>query len=199
VKTLQELSVYQEEIKKSLFLARAIRSDSIEEAMAFLETSKKTDASHNCWAYKICDSYRFSDDGEPGGTAGRPIFMTIEQQGFDHVTVIVTRYFGGIKLGTGGLARAYGGTAGKCLQQAREYIVRNRVNFTMTVPFENTGIAYSFLDKQTELIRLNEEFTDQGICFSLQVVEQNFEIFKTAAMNCSSGIFQINVMEKVWE
>ena len=84
-------------------------------------------ATHNCWAYRIGQQYRFSDDGEPGGTAGRPILQAIEGQGFDQVVVVVTRWYGGIKLGAGGLARAYGGCAAECLRLAdRVPIVESR-------------------------------------------------------------------------
>jgi hypothetical protein len=77
-----------------------------------------TDATHNCWAWRIGGDYRSSDDGEPAGTAGRPILAAIDGQGFDRVMVVVTRWFGGIKLGAGGLVRAYGGAAAECLRTA---------------------------------------------------------------------------------
>src|SRR5690606_34949248 len=67
---------------------------------------------------RMGQQYRFADDGEPGGTAGRPILAAIDGQGFDQVMVVVTRWFGGTKLGAGGLVRAYGGTAAECLRQA---------------------------------------------------------------------------------
>lgn len=75
----------------------------------FLQAVQDLQATHNCWAYKVGAQYRFSDDGEPAGTAGRPILSAIEAQHLDRVMVVVTRYFGGIKLGVGGLVRAYGG------------------------------------------------------------------------------------------
>ncbi len=73
--------------------------------MAFLQQVAVTDATHNCWAYRHGQDYRSSDDGEPAGTAGRPILAAIDGQGFDRVMVVVTRWFG-IKLGAGGLVRA---------------------------------------------------------------------------------------------
>ncbi len=83
-----------------------------------MQQISNTTATHNCWAYRIGQDYRFNDDGEPGGTAGRPILQAIEGQGVDRVVVVVTRWYGGIKLGAGGLARAYGGTAAECLRLA---------------------------------------------------------------------------------
>ncbi|MDP3977349.1 MAG: YigZ family protein [Pseudomonas sp.] len=119
---------YREEIRKSRFLARAAPVASAAEAQAFIAAASDPGASHNCWAWKVGNQYRFSDDGEPGGTAGRPILAAIEAQDCDQVAVLVIRWYGGIQLGTGGLARAYGGAANKCLQAAERHalIARNR-------------------------------------------------------------------------
>ncbi|MCD0504842.1 IMPACT family protein [Bordetella petrii] len=114
--TLQAPCAYQEEIKKSRFAACAAPVGSVAEAMAFLAAHSDPGATHNCWAYRIGQEYRYNDDGEPGGTAGRPILQAIEGQGLDRVAVLVLRWFGGIKLGAGGLVRAYGGCAAQCLR-----------------------------------------------------------------------------------
>lgn len=116
--TLAQPCRHQEEIKKSRFLALAAPVESPEQALAFLREVADPIATHNCWAYRIGQDYRFNDDGEPGGTAGRPILQAIEGQGMDRVVVVVTRWYGGIKLGAGGLVRAYGGTAAECLRRA---------------------------------------------------------------------------------
>lgn len=117
---------YREEIRKSRFIALAAPVNSAAEAQAFISAQSDASASHNCWAWKVGQQYRFSDDGEPGGTAGRPILAAIEAQEMDQVVVLIIRFYGGIQLGTGGLARAYGGSANKCLQAAprRELIAR---------------------------------------------------------------------------
>ena len=109
---------YQEEIRKSRFLALAAPVESSAQALAFLREAGDPTATHNCWAYRIGQNYRFNDDGEVGGTAGRPILQAIEGQEMDRVAVVVTRWYGGIKLGAGGLVRAYGGTAAECLRRA---------------------------------------------------------------------------------
>ncbi|MBS7325699.1 MAG: YigZ family protein [Thiopseudomonas sp.] len=106
------------EIRKSRFLAQAVVLGQPEAAAALLAQVSDFSASHNCWAWRCGPHYRFSDDGEPGGTAGRPILSAIEHQGFDQCLLVVTRWYGGIQLGTGGLARAYGGSANSCLQGA---------------------------------------------------------------------------------
>jgi len=109
---------HEEDIRKSRFLAQAAPVGTTTEALAFVAAAGDATATHNCWAYRIGDAYRFNDDGEPGGTAGRPMLQAIDGQGCDRVVVVVTRWYGGIKLGAGGLARAYGGTAAECLRLA---------------------------------------------------------------------------------
>ena len=121
------------EVRKSKFVANAANVAAPEAALAFVDAVADRTATHNCWAYRIGNNYRFSDDGEPGGTAGRPILQAIETQGLDRVVAVVTRWFGGIKLGAGGLARAYGGCAAECLRVAPrvELLESAEVEFTL--------------------------------------------------------------------
>ena len=96
--------------KKSRFIGRVWLAESEEEALQRIQQMKKQhyDATHNCWAYIIRDgAVRFSDDGEPGGTAGMPMLQVLQREGLYNVVCVVTRYFGGILLGAGGLVRAY--------------------------------------------------------------------------------------------
>ncbi len=96
--------------KKSRFIGRLWPVETEEEALAKIQEMKKQhyDATHNCWAYIIRDgAVRFSDDGEPGGTAGMPMLQVLQREGLYNVVCVVTRYFGGILLGAGGLVRAY--------------------------------------------------------------------------------------------
>ncbi len=96
--------------KKSRFIGRVWPVDTEEEALAKIQEMKKQhyDATHNCWAYVIKDGpMRFSDDGEPGGTAGNPMMQVLQRENLFNVVCVVTRYFGGVLLGAGGLVRAY--------------------------------------------------------------------------------------------
>ncbi len=96
--------------KKSRFIGRVWPVETEEEALARIQEMKKQhyDATHNCWAYIIKDGpVRFSDDGEPGGTAGMPILQVLQREGLHNIVCVVTRYFGGVLLGAGGLVRAY--------------------------------------------------------------------------------------------
>jgi len=117
-RTLIEPCSFEELVKKSRFVAHAAPVADVDAAMAFIAAASVPDASHNCWAYRINTRYRFHDDGEPGGTAGRPILQAIEGLDMDRVAVLVVRWFGGVKLGAGGLVRAYGGAAAQCLRAA---------------------------------------------------------------------------------
>ena len=159
--TLAAPCEYREEIRKSRFLALAAPVDSAEQALAFIERHRDPGASHNCWALRCGDQYRFSDDGEAGGTAGRPILAAIEGQDCDRVVVLVIRWYGGIQLGTGGLARAYGGGAAKCLQGGERIELIARVTARCHVPFaELTRVKARLADWQAVLEE--ERFDAQG-------------------------------------
>ena len=106
------------EVKKSRFIARAAQAASREEVMAFVEQARRDhpEARHVCWAYLLgnpasASNAGMNDDGEPSGTAGKPILNVIQHKAIGDVVVLVIRYFGGIKLGAGGLVRAYSGAA----------------------------------------------------------------------------------------
>ena len=114
IKILYEGGVGELEEKKSRFIATTLPISSQEEALEFIEKTKKQywDARHNCYAYVLGDHHeiqRFSDDGEPGGTAGKPMLDVLLGENIHNIAVVVTRYFGGTLLGTGGLVRAYSG------------------------------------------------------------------------------------------
>jgi uncharacterized YigZ family protein len=128
-------AVLHQEIRKSRFVAQAQRADSVDVALAFVAHVRDPSASHNCWAYRVAQQYRFNDDGEPAGTAGKPILQAIDAQGFDETIVVVTRWFGGIKLGAGGLARAYGGCAAECLRVAARVELTECVCVEFSLPF----------------------------------------------------------------
>ena len=124
--------------KKSRFIGRLWPAETEEEALAKIQEMKKQhyDATHNCWAYIIRDgAVRFSDDGEPGGTAGMPMLQVLQREGLFNVVCVVTRYFGGILLGTGGLVRAYTQAAKLALEAAPSGTMRVCVRLTVTVEY----------------------------------------------------------------
>ncbi|KAL5063357.1 hypothetical protein RYX36_025094 [Vicia faba] len=140
--TIKERVTFQKDIKKSKFLAIAGSVSDDKSAMSFLSQVRDPKATHNCWAYKVGDQYRSNDDGEPSGTAGKPIYSAISTSGIDRVMVVVIRHFGGIKLGAGGLVRAYGGVASECLKNAPTCLVKTKVPMGVEVPFDLLGVLY---------------------------------------------------------
>ena len=184
--TLAAPSILEQEIKKSRFIARVARAESRDEALAFLESVREPRANHNCWAFKVGPDYRFSDDGEPGGTAGQPMLRAIEGQGLDHVVAVVARYFGGIKLGAGGLSRAYGGVAAECLRLAPKVEVLPRVTLRLEAPFALTGAVYPVLDA-AKVQRLKEEFSATGMVIDLSVDARELPAFRTALGDATRG------------
>ncbi|CAK9867322.1 unnamed protein product [Sphagnum jensenii] len=159
------------EIKRSKFIASAAPVDDEGAALAFLSQVQKSNASHNCWAFKIGDHARCSDDGEPGGTAGRPMLSALTSSGLDHIMVVVTRYFGGIKLGTGGLVRAYGKVTTECLKDARTITIKPKVSVQLRVPFDVLGVLYPLLQVYN-VEKVQERFDgngDAGVCMDLLV------------------------------
>jgi uncharacterized YigZ family protein len=150
------------EVKHSRFLAEATPVESPVEALAFLEAIARTPATHHCWAYRIGADYRSSDDGEPAGTAGRPILAAIDGQGFDRVMVVVTRWYGGVNLGAGGLVRAYGGAAAECLRTAPRRALIDWREFDIHAGFEDTGAVHAALAAHGAE-RLGETFDASGL------------------------------------
>ena len=147
--------------KKSRFLGLALHVESEEEAAAHLERIRKQyyDARHNCYAWIIGEQkekIRSSDDGEPSGTAGQPILKVLEGSGCTNIMIIVTRYFGGTLLGTGGLVRSYTKAARDALEDA--VLVRMCLCDLFTVTIE-----YSFLDKVLYFLRQEEISPDDQI------------------------------------
>ena len=159
--TISSLVSYEEDIKKSRFQAFAVPVENEQAVKDFLEQYKDISTTHQCWAWKIGHNVRFNDDGEPSGTAGRPILATIEGNELTNILVLVNRWYGGVKLGTGGLVRAYGGTAGQCLLLAEkiELIEKKKVHFACR--FNEWAIFQYELNSQQ--IEFNEQYTADGV------------------------------------
>lgn len=139
-KTIAETGSHEKIIKKSRFIAHVAQTFSEDEAKAFIQQIREQEsgATHNCTAFIVMENVlieRMSDDGEPSGTAGSPILNVLQQQEMQNVTVVVTRYFGGIKLGAGGLIRAYSSTTAEAIKEIG--LVENRIQqgFELTIPY----------------------------------------------------------------
>ena len=162
-RTIADRCEFRQKIERSEFLGLAFPVASEEEFHSELLRVQKQyfDATHHCWAFRLFtgERSRSSDAGEPGGTAGKPIAMAIEGAGLYDVAIIVVRWFGGIKLGTGGLGRAYGSTAAAALRGAT---IADRFLYSpviVTAPFSRLNDLYRLIDPPHVLLR-SEEFAD---------------------------------------
>ncbi|HWT62837.1 MAG TPA: YigZ family protein [Ochrobactrum sp.] len=161
--TISRIETVTQEIKKSRFLAIAAPVANEQAAKDFLTEHSDLAANHNCWAWRIGQNYRFSDDGEPSGTAGKPILQAIDGQQLDNIAVVVTRWFGGILLGSGGLMRAYGGTAAMCLRQAEKTKVIPVIGFSLACDFSDHALLKARLNAVEHVTIANENFTGTGV------------------------------------
>lgn len=181
-----------EEIKKSRFIVNAAPVTSADQAAQFIDTISDPNATHNCWAWKIGQQYRFNDDGEPTSTAGRPILSAIEGQDCDQVVVVVTRYFGGIKLGTGGLIRAYGGSASHCLQQATLIELIARITLRFHCYYNEWPIIENRLKELNAIIE-NQEFDAEGVKVSVAITKDNSVILQKNISDITRGRVNITL------
>jgi len=164
-RTVKGYSESELEINKSRFITYVNRIETVDDASQFIEQIKKKhwDASHNCSAYTLGDHdqlQKADDDGEPNGTAGRPILETIKKTALKNVVIVVTRYFGGIKLGAGGLIRAYGKAASNGLLTSGvvERVLHTRL--TICLDYALQGIVESNLRADGTIIE-NKEFAEK--------------------------------------
>ena len=164
-RTIKEDGQVQEEIKKSRFICHAKRVYSEEEARAFINAIKKEHykATHNCSAFIIgerSEIKRTSDDGEPSGTAGVPMLGVLENHNLTNICVVVTRYFGGIKLGAGGLIRAYAGSVALAVKEIGIVEIKEQAGIQIQMSYAQYQEYGNFL-KEHNLMELETNFTDQ--------------------------------------
>ena len=196
---LKECSGEIEE-KKSRFLCRVRPVHPEQEAAAFIEETRKKywDASHTCSAFVLGSRQeltRCSDDGEPGGTAGRPMLEVLLGEGLCDVAAAVTRYFGGTLLGTGGLVRAYSGAVKEALKSAQTGMMRYGVKLRIGTDYGGAGkLQYLFGQRG---IRAEAEY-GEVVCFALTVPVGEAESLKKAVTEATNGKAVIEETEKIY-
>ncbi|MBP1737480.1 MAG: YigZ family protein [Oscillospiraceae bacterium] len=179
------------EEKRSRFLGHVLPVDSESEARAHIETMKKRyhDARHNCWCYLIRNgAVRYSDDGEPQGTAGQPMLEVFQREGVTNVCCVVTRYFGGILLGAGGLLRAYTRSAKDALDAAGISVVRRWVEVSVTCPyslFERIKLEVESFSGLLEEPVFSSDVTIRALLSEGQVDDFSRRITELSAGSCS--------------
>ncbi len=187
--------------KRSRFIGQIWRVESEEEARAHIEAAKKKyhDARHNCWCYSIREGniLRYSDDGEPQGTAGQPMLNVFQREEVTNVCCVVTRYFGGILLGAGGLTRAYGGTAKLALNEAG--ISRMRLWAALAVP-----CAYSMYERMRLTVEQSGGIvtdTDFGtdVVLTVTLPAEDVEDFCAKVTELTAGTVEPLLIEKTFQ
>ena len=197
-KTIKENVVGEITEKKSKFIANIFYVESIEEAEEIIKQTKKKyyDARHNCFAYKINKDNisRFSDDGEPSGTAGAPILNILNGRELDNILVIVTRYFGGILLGTGGLVRAYSDATIDALEKAIlvSKVYGNICTLEMDYPeFEN--VKYYLKNENIDIKK--SEYAEK-IKVTVELTDEEVERIKEKIDSRSLNILEFEIIDK---
>ncbi|MEO7068697.1 MAG: YigZ family protein [Rhodanobacter sp.] len=191
--TLTDACQHAVEIRKSRFVAMAAPVTSVEQAMGFLHDASDPAASHHCWAYRVGLAYRFTDDGEPGGSAGRPILQAIDGQEMDGVAVLVMRWFGGIKLGVGGLIRAYGGTAAECLRQAQRVPLIATALVALRCDFSDQARLRADLRTWDAVIE-EETFDASGVHWCVRLPANYVAALQTRVADLSRGRDEVTLL-----
>lgn len=187
-------TVTEKVIEKSRFITTSRHVESEEQAKSFVaEISKKfSDATHNCYAFIADDKgnfMRFSDDGEPQGTAGMPILEVIKNKNLVQTAVVVTRYFGGIKLGAGGLLRAYSGCAAENLDVAQKVSYQPCAESRYVVDYPNVDAALRFFSENDCEVKDSEYGGEVG--FIVAVKKNKEKEFNSALLNRLNGRIKI--------
>ena len=192
--TIKENSYDEFVEKKSTFITHLVRVTNEEEAREFIQKMKKKhyDATHVCSCYVVGDNNeitRANDDGEPSGTAGAPMLDVLVKNEIKNVCATVIRYFGGTKLGTGGLVRAYGGGVINALKNATLVERKDALEIRLELDYSLNGkIEYEI--EKTNFIVNNLEYTDK-IIYTIYVMEEDYDSFQSWIANLTNGQFKI--------
>lgn len=187
--TLSEHCPAEIKIQRSKFIANAHPITSVDDCHAILEKIRKEyyDARHHPYAYLMFgnDNFRYNDDGEPAGSSGKPIYDAINKYGLHNIIVVVTRYFGGIKLGVGGLKRAYFDAADECLKNARtkEVIIKEKKSLTFDYAFISAVMKYI----ETNKIQVVENNSSDKVNLVCEVRLRDAEKFSSELFDITNG------------
>ena len=186
-------------VKDSLFIAHLAPTPSREEADQFITKirEKHNDATHNCFAWRIghadqCE-YRFDDDGEPGGSSGRPILQAMEGRQLGDAVIVVTRYFGGTKLGVGGLIRAYSGAAFVVMDAARFVPVIAKTRLMIIFDFDQTGPVHNILSQFGA--KIIDTSYSQKVSLTCEISADQEDDLTRQLTDASRGKVQLSVVE----
>jgi uncharacterized YigZ family protein len=187
-----------EELKEkgSRFISYLYPAHTTEEAEEIIGTLRKKyyDSTHVCFAYRLGEGkenkIRFSDDGEPGGTAGQPIFHEIKGKDFYNVVAAVVRYYGGTKLGTGGLVRAYSSSARKVIDTVQPITITLKIEMLLDYPFELTGEIMQIVNRFSLEI-VDRQYSEKGAIFKIAVPIAQVEELSQTVSSMSFGKLEL--------
>lgn len=192
----KEAVIFEEEIKKSRFITYLQHTEGLDEAKAFWQyiKSQHPNARHYCWATVAgapndWQQLGFSDDGEPAGTAGKPMLAALQGSQMGEITAVVVRYFGGILLGTGGLVRAYASGVQQALILLETNVKVQRKTYQLECDYAQIGWLQQ-LCEQYDVLILNQLFTEK-VQFQLGIREDKFNFFEQELINRSNGQLQL--------
>ncbi|MCG2235646.1 YigZ family protein [Staphylococcus epidermidis] len=192
--TIKQAHSIENVISKSRFIAYIKPVSTENEAKAFIDEikTKHKDATHNCSAYTVgpeMNIQKANDDGEPSGTAGIPMLEILKKQEIHNVCVVVTRYFGGIKLGSGGLIRAYSGAVRDVIYDIGRVELREAIPVTVTLDYDQTGKFEYELASTTFLLR--EQFYTDKVSYQIDVVKNEYDAFIDFLNRITSGNYDL--------
>lgn len=196
---LIQAAEYEEEIKKSRFITLLQHTQGRDAAMTFINQVRAAhpSARHHCWGFvasapSVSTELGFSDDGEPSGTAGKPILAALQGSGLGEVTAVVVRYSGGIKLGTGGLVRAYGGGVQEALKLAQTREKVPQVKGQLICQYAHVGLVEQLLAQFGGLVASSDFAVEVSMKISIDA--RNAMAFKQSVFDKSQGqlVFNIN-------
>ncbi len=201
-KTISQLGESEQVINKSTFLSCAFPISSEEEANAFIQKERKKhpDARHVCWAYIIGekkDIMRYSDDGEPQGTAGQPILQVLVKKDITNVLVTVTRYFGGILLGAGGLTRAYSSSCASAIDNAGVKVMMLSSISQVTLDYTTYNRLQKNIANSDYIIVKNIEY-GENVTLTLTVKEEDFIKLSDYFIQSTGGKAEATEIEKLY-
>lgn len=180
-------------INKSRFICKLVKVYSEEDVMNALNNVKEEykDATHYCYSYIIDNTERFNDDGEPGGTAGMPILNVLKQNELNYVLCIVIRYFGGIKLGAGGLVRAYTKSASECLNNST--LRELKIGFSIKILFDYDKVK--LIDYTLNNIDIKDKTFEDKITYTFDISNENYsKIKEILSSNCNEISISDNIL-----
>lgn len=192
--TIETCAVEKIKIKRSLFIAHAGPAITADAAEEFIARDRKEfhDATHHCYAYRIDrDLFRFSDDGEPSGTAGQPILSMLDKSRLFRAVVVVTRYFGGIKLGTGGLLRAYAEAAETVLSKMPRIKVIPVEHLKVLYPYPFTNQFNKIVHKFN--VKISHSDFQEEVRADLEIPVKHLAEFQAALLQAGAGKIKILV------